>query len=276
MAEKRHFELLVVDLVPHALRRDAMTIGVVVVEAGGEFRDVRFTRDWKRVQCFAPDLEIEILEVLERELRERLKEIGSRDELLRLIDQRFGMVFEVGPAKALIAEDPAAEMRILERDYLAPMEGERGRERARGTGRVGIVGRMADGLADAGVLDLVMRDVDMSEFTGADDAFHVDFGYRVGKSFKMLQALALSASRDPAVALAYRFTKIQEGMRKRGDEAVMTAVVSEIPPLAQKARQEWGTQGASAIAVLRANEIAVRSVEEMGEIAAEVRRELVA
>jgi hypothetical protein len=46
--------------------------------------------------------------------------------------------------------------------------------------------------------------------------------------------------------------------------------------LAQKARQEWGTQGASAIAVLRANEIAVRSVEEMGEIAAEVRRELVA
>lgn len=274
MVEKRQFEVLLLRLVPHALRDDFMTVGLVVVEPGGkesaehaQFADVRFTRDWKRVGCFAPDFEIEILEYLERAVREGLGEIRGRVELLRLVEQ-FGMAFDVAPVKALEAEDPAAEMRILERDYLAPMaEEERGRGRPRHTGRMGIVKKMEDTLADAGVLELVMRDLDMTEFTGKDDAFRVDFGYRVGRSLKMLQALALSANRDPALALAFRYSKIQDGLVKRGDEALMTAIISE------EAMRMKG-EVASGIALLRANEVEVRGVEEMREIAERVRLEV--
>jgi len=315
MGERRQFEVLLLRLVPHALRDDFMTVGVVVLEdsrqpsavshqvegastsagekqadqgprpssagsensglggqecpphtgtGGRKFADVRFTRDWKRVECFAPDFEIEILERLEAEVRGRLKEIRSHGDLLKLLEDGFGPVFDVGPVKALMAEDPVAEMRVLERDYLAPMERV---ERARRLGRLGIVSRMEAGFADAGVLELMQRDIEMSEFTGKEDPFRVDFGFRVGTALKMFHGLALNLSREPAVTLAYRYARIRSGMRGRGEEALMTAIVSE------EAMRRRG-EVASGIAMLRANEVEVRGVEEMGEIAERVRREI--
>jgi hypothetical protein len=262
MAAKRQLELLLLRLVPHALRDDFMTVGVVVI--GGEFADVRFTRDWKRVECFAPEIELEHLERLEAVVRGGLKEIRGRADLLKLLEERFGPEFDVGPVKGIEALDPAAEMSVLTRDYLAPMQTV---ERARRLGRLGIVGRMEEAFADAGVLGLLQRDIEMKEFTGENDPFQVDFGFRVGNSLKMFQGLALSLSREPAVTLAYRYARIQEGMRKRNQEALLTAIISED---AARKREEV----ASGIGMLKANEIRVRDVGEMAEIAEEVRREL--
>ncbi len=315
MGEKRQCELLLLRLVPHALRDDFMTVGVVVLEAGGEagvgqqpsgishqpsaishqverleadetraqhgprFADVRFTRDWKRVECFAPEIEVEMLERLEAGVRGRLTEIRNRADLVRMLESEFGPVFEVGPVKALVAEDPAAEMVVLERDYLAPMQPV---ERVRRLGRMGIVTRMQNAFAEAGVLELLQRDLEMKEFTGENDPFRVDFGFRVdnhpskpksglpgapGVSLKMFQGLALNLSREPAVTLAYRYGRIQSGMRSRDEEALMTAIVSEE---ALRARGEV----ASGIAMLRANEVEVRGLGEMGEIAERVRGEV--
>lgn len=279
MAEKRQLELLLLRLVPHALRDDFMTVGVVLVEArspqngntgrsgdpgGGEFADVRFTKDWKRVECFAPEIELEHLERLEAAVRGSLKDIRSREDLLKLLEERFGPEFDVGPSKAVEARDPAAEMQVLARDYLDPMQPV---ERTRRMGRLGIVSRMEEAFADAGVLGLLQRDIEMKEFTGENDPFRVDFGFRVGSSLKMFHALALSLSRDPAVTLAYRYLKIRDGMRTRGEEALLTAIIHED---AIRARGEV----ASGIAMLKANEIAVRSLGEMEKIAEEVRREL--
>lgn len=269
MDEKRQFEVLLLRLVPHALRDDFMTVGVVVLEPEGEgrFADYRITRDWKRIACFAPDFEMEVLEHLEAAVRERLKSIRGKDELLQLLAEQFGNVFDVGPVKALEARDPVAEMRVLERDYLAPIGAGAQGERARRMGRLGIVGRMQDAFASAGVLKMLSRDLDMRDFTGENDPFRVDFGFRVGRSLKMFHALALNLSREPAVTLAYRYSKIQLGMRARGEEALLTAIISE-----DAARAAGEVR--SGIAMLRANEILVRDVGEMGEIAEEVRREL--
>ena len=280
MAEKRQFEVLLLRLVPHALRDDFMTVGVVVLEhgegsaadgekgagGGARFADFRITRDWKRVACFAPDFEMEVFEHLEAAITEQLRSMQGRDELVQLLVERFGTAFDVGPVKAMVAADPAAEMRVLERDYLAPMA-PGAVERSRRIGRMGIVGRMQDAFAAAGVLEILQRELDMREFTGENDPFRVDFGFRVGRSLKMFHGLALNVSRDPAVTLAYRYSKIQAGMRARGEEALMTAIVSEE---AARGRGEV----ASGLAMLRAQEIAVRDVGELGEIAEEVRREL--
>src|SRR5438552_9014181 len=122
MAEKRQLELYLLRLVPHALRDDFMTVGVVVIESGGGFADARFTRDWKRVECFAPEIELEHLERLETAVRAGLKGIRKRTDLLSLLEQRFGTELDVGPAKGSEAVDPAAEMSVLDRDYLAPMQ----------------------------------------------------------------------------------------------------------------------------------------------------------
>ncbi len=264
MSEKRQLELYLLRLVPHALRDDFMTVGVVVIESGGAFADVRFTRDWKRVECFAPEIELEHLERLEAAVRGGLKEIRGRADLMKLLEERFGPEFDVGPVKGIEALDPAAEMPVLTRDYLAPMQPA---ERARRLGRLGIVGRMEEAFADAGVLGLLQRDIEMKEFTGENDPFQVDFGFRVGNSLKMFHALALNLSREPAVTLAYRYARIQEGMQKRNQEALLTAIVSED---AARRREEV----VSGIGMLKANEIRVRDVGEMTEIADEVRREL--
>ena len=264
MAEKRQLELYLLRLVPHALRDDFMTVGVVVIESGGGFADARFTRDWKRVECFAPEIELEHLERLETAVRAGLKGIRKRTDLLSLLEQRFGTEFDVGPAKGIEAVDPAAEMSGLDRDYLAPMQAA---ERARRLGRLGIVGRMEEAFAEVGVLGLLQRDIEMTEFTGKNDPFQVDFGFRVGNSLKMFHALALNLSREPAVTLAYRYARIQEGLRRKNEQAVLTAVVSED---AARRREET----ASGIGMLRANEIVVRDVTEMAEIAGEAMREL--
>jgi len=263
MGEKRQLELYLLRLVPHALRDDFMTVGVVVIESDGAFADVRFTRDWKRVECFAPEIELEHLERLESAVRTGLKEIRGRADLLKLLEERFGPEFDVGPVKGIEAMDPAAEMAVLTRDYLAPMQEV---ERARRLGRLGIVGRMEDAFADVGVLGLLQRGLEMTEFTGENDPFQIDFGFRVGTSLKMFHALALNLSREPAVTLSYRYARIQAGMRKRGEAAVLTAVISE------DARQR--EEVASGIGMLKANEIRVRDLGEMAEIANEVRREL--
>jgi hypothetical protein len=307
MGNTRQFELLLLRLVPHALRDDFMTVGVVVIEAGetsarertervdpglagseqadseqadsdkadsdkvdsrARFADLRITRDWKRVECFAPDFEIELFERLEAAIQEQLHGIEGRQELVQLLEARFGNVFEVGPTKAMVAEDPAEEMRVLERDYLAPMLGAtQPVERVRRMGRLGIAGRMQDAFDAAGVLGMLQRDLEMKEFTGENDPFRVDFGFRVGKTLKMFHALALNVSREPAVTLAYRYSKIQSAMRARGDDALMTAIINED---AVRAKGEV----ASGLAMLRAHEIAVRDVGEIDEIAEEVKREL--
>lgn len=262
MSEKRQLELHLLRVVPHPLREDSMTVGFIVVEPGGEFVDVRFTRDWRRVECFAPELDIEIFEHLESAVRAGMREIRQREDVIKMMD-RFTPLFEVGPTKGLLAMDPVAEMGVLERDYLAAMKPG---ERERRLGRQGIVARMEGAFAGAGVLELLQRDLDVTEFTGENDPFRVDFGFRVGRSLKMFHALALNVSREPAVALVHRYSKLREGMQKKNEEALLTAVIS-----AEVARRD---EAASGIAMLRANEVRVRNVGDLAAIAEEVRREI--
>lgn len=260
----RQFELLLVRVVPHPLRDDFMTVGVVLVEPEGTFADVRVTRDWKRVGCFAPEIETEIFEMMEATVRERLKDVRQRGDLLGVLEERFGGLFDVGPSKALVAADPVAEMGTVTKIYLGPSVAV---ERTQRLGRAAIVGRMEQAFADAGLTGLLQRDINMQEFTGESDPFRVDFGFRVGTSLKMFQGLALNWSREPAVALAYRYARIRDGMKKRKEDARLTAIVSQE---AMRLKEE----AASGIALLRANDVAVRSVEEMPEIADKVRGEL--
>jgi len=69
------------------------------------------------------------------------------------------------------------------------------------------------------------------------------------------------------VTLAYRYARIQEGMRKRQEEALLTAIIND------EAMRSKG-EIASGIAMLQANEVVVRGLGEMAAIAAEARREL--
>src|SRR5271155_2701 len=137
MAEKRQLELCLLRFLPHALRDDFVTVGLLLLESDGGFAEVRFTRDWKMLQCVAPDVELEWFELVEREIRAKLGSLRRSEDLSQLMNENFGTMIEVAPTKAVLTEDPAKEMEVLTSMYLVPME--RGTRAQQRTGRMAIV-----------------------------------------------------------------------------------------------------------------------------------------
>lgn len=280
MANKRQLELYLLRFLPHALRDDFVTVGVLLLESDGGFAEVRLTRDWRMLQCVAPDVELEWFGMVESEIRRKLGSLRRRDDLMQLVNERFGTMIDVAPTKAVLTEDPAKEMEVLTSMYLVPMErGERVQQR---TGRAAIVNIMKEAFTNAGVLELMQRDLDVVQYTGPGDPLRIDFGYRVGSAVKMFHAVSLhplkpkpglmgvplvAANVDQALALAYRYSRVEAGMRQEQLQASLTAVVDEgIALLEERTR--------FAIGMLEQSSVRVRTVGEMAEIAGEVRREL--
>ncbi|HKN73048.1 MAG TPA: DUF3037 domain-containing protein [Terriglobales bacterium] len=265
MADKRQLEMYLLRFLPHALRDDFVTVGLLLLESDGGFAEVRFTRDWRMLQCVAPDVELEWFEMVESEIRGKLGSLRRREDLMQLINGRFGTMIDVAPTKAVLTEDPAKEMEVLTLMYLVAMErGERAQQR---TGRVAIVSTMKEAFTEAGVLELMQRDLDVVKYTGQGDPFRIDFGYRVGSAVKMFHAVSVAANVDQTLALAYRYSRVEAGMRQEQLQASLTAVTDQGMAL-QEEKQRF------AIGMLEQNSVRVRAVGEMAEIAGEVRREL--
>jgi len=280
MAEKRQLELYLVRFLPHALRDDFVTVGMLLVESDGGFAEVRFTRDWRMLKCVAPDVELEWFGMVESEIRGRLGSLRRREDLMQLMNERFGTMIDVAPTKAVLTEDPEKEMAVLTSMYLLPME--RGERVPQRSGRPAIVNAMKEAFASAGVLDLMQRDLDVVQYTGQGDPFRIDFGYRVGSGVKMFHAVSLhpikpkpglmgapvaAVNVDQALALAYRYSRVEAGMRREQLQAFLTAVVDEGIALEEEKTR-------FAIGMLEQNSVRVRTVGEIAEIAGEVRREL--
>jgi hypothetical protein len=105
------------------------------------------------------------------------------------------------------------------------------------------------------------------KYTGLGDPFRVDFGYRVGDAVKMFHAVSLAVNVDQALALAYRYSRIEAGMRQEQLQASLTAVVDQGLALPEE-------KNGFAIGMLEQNSVRVRAVGEMAALAEEVRREL--
>jgi len=240
-------------------------VGLLLLEKDGGFADLRFTRDWRMLQCVAPEVETEWFEVVENEIRGKLGSLRRREDLSQLVDERFGSSLDVAPSKGVLTEDPAKEMEVLAEMYFAPAgRGERAQAR---TGRGAILVAMKEAFADVNVLDLMQRDMDVVKYTGLGDPFRIDFGYRVGGAVKMFHAVSLAVNVDQALALAYRYSRIEAGMRQEQLQASLTAVVDEGPEL-KKEKTEF------AIGMLGQSSVRVRVVGEMTAVAEDVRREL--
>jgi hypothetical protein len=265
MDEKRHLELHLLRLIPQELKDDFVTVGFVLLESDGGFGDVRFTRDWRRLQCVAPNIEVEWFEIAENEIRGRLKEMQQRDDLVQLLGERFGSMFDVAPTKAVLSDDPVKEMEVLASIYLASMDrGDTVRKRG---SRLTILNVMSDAFSQAGVRDLLQTDLDMSGYLGAEDQFKIDFGYRVGSEVKMLHAVSLGLNLDQAHLFAYRCSRIEDGMRRELFRPSWTAVVDRAVEVRDERMQ-------LAVGMMEQNSVRVRLVGEMDLIAGEVRREL--
>lgn len=270
MTERKQFEYFLLRYVPDAVKEEFVNIGVVILEPGANgagFADVRFTRDWRRVRCLDPQADVEMLEGLEREIREQLGEAKDRASLLKRLEDSFSNVIQLSEAKGLLADDPAAEVGTMASLYLeaARIPGQR-----EASGRQKILGKMRDAFEQAGVLNLALP-VPAALYTKIGDPLTFDFGYRVGgvvDEIKMFHAVSLKASVTDAVMLASRYPTLVPVLEKRmNGRPLLTAVIDDD---LERGRAEVGF----ALDMMEEQGITIAVVAEMPRIAEVARMDL--
>jgi hypothetical protein len=265
MATRREFELHILRFLPHPLRDDFVTVGLLLLESDSGLAEFRFTCDWTLLRCIAPHVELEWFEMVENDIRARLGNLRKREDFVQLVNERFGTMFDVAPTKAVQTEDPAREIETLTSIYLSPMDRI---ERVTCSGRMAIVSTIRQEFSKAGVWELIRKDLDVEKYTGQGDPFRVDFGYQIGGVVKLFHAVSVASNVDQALALLYRYSRVTAGMQQEQLQVCLTAVVDEKSALEEEKAQ-------FAIGVLKQSSVRVRPVGRLGEIVGEVRQDAV-
>jgi len=266
MVDRRQCEFFLLRYVPDAVRDEFVNVGVVVFDQASGWADVQFTRDWRRVRCLDPEVDVEMLEGMEREIRERLSEgAESRDWLLHRMQDTFSNALQLTPAKAVLTESPQAEIGRLAEIYL-----ERRRRAVReASGRQQVYATMRQEFDRQGVWKLMRHNIAASEYTHKGDPLKIDCGYRPNGTVHLYHAVSLTTEVNSVKVLAFSYPMLREGVeRTEKAQTTLTAVVE-----AGLNRKEDDSV-AFAMDTLLASGIVIASADELPRIAENVRREM--
>jgi Protein of unknown function (DUF3037) len=265
MAPKVPCRFFVLRYAPDAVKNEFVNIGLVLLPpAGGA--EVRFTHDWSRVRCLDPEADLEMLQALESDLREKLRAMnGDSESILRRIQDSFSNALQPSEFQGCLAESPAVEADELARLYL---ERPRRRQPRELSMRQAIYQRMRQEFESAGVWPLMWRDVPVARYTRSGDPLKLDCGYSPNGTIKLFHAVSLATDVNAAKILAFTFPQLAEGIRKgEGKQAQLTAVVEDDLPVDDEAVR-------FARETLEQHAIRIAHASEMPQIAAVAAREL--
>lgn len=267
MAERRQVEFFLLRYVPHAVRQEFVNIGVLMVEDGENgavFADVRFAKDWRRVRCLDPQVDVEVIEAVLKEIRAEVGEIRDRTMLLKRMEDSFSNLIQLSGPMAVVTASPAEEIETMAAMFVN--EARSGGARVL-TGRGLILSAMRDAFELAGVAKF-LTPVPAAPYTKAGDPFTFDFGYNTGTEIKLFHAVTLKAGVETAVTLAARYPKISPVMAKvTGVTPALTAVIDDDLDRGQDAVQ-------FALSMMEEERIRIAVAAEMPGIAEVARREL--
>jgi hypothetical protein len=279
LAELRKFDYFLLRYVPNAVRDEFVNIGLVMTESGGEegFAGLHFTKDWRRARRVDPNIDIEVLEALGREVEQRLLGVKQRATLLHEMMDSYSNLLQISPVRHCLVDDPARELKELAARLVEmPKPGERIEEELRTeedlprrAGRRWIYSEMSQAFRSMGVWDLLTKDLPASPYTNDADDFTFDCGYAVGNEVKLFHAVSLVdvgqetrmfplrvAKIAPRMASLRkkmpRFTAVVEDWYNQEDQTVKTVLafmkdeeirvarLREMPGMAETARVELG------------------------------------
>jgi len=256
--------------VPDPFKNEFVNIGVLLFSREDDYAGIRFTRDWSRVRGLDPQADIDILEALEGDLRDQIREQESRRRTMHRLQETLSTGLQLSSSHAVLSDSPEQDLQRLARTYL-----ERslpGRESRLGA-RQRIVRRMRDAFEAAGVWESLTKNIRASKYTHPGDSLRIDCGYRPNGVIRLfqgvsLQGVSLRSDPDSAKILAFSYPVLVEGIA-RVEKATtdLTAVIDE--PLDRK---DDALQ--FAIETLQRSSIHVAPVTEMVGIAERARQEL--
>jgi hypothetical protein len=266
MTDRMQCRFFVLRYAPDAVKNEFINVGLVLLPPAGSAQ-VRFTRDWSRVLCLDPEADIEMLQALENDLRDQLREMnGDHDLILRRIQDSFSNAIQPSEFQACLAASAVSEADELARLYL---ERPKRRQQAREPGaRVAVVARMRSEFEAAGVWPLMLKNIALSKYTRSGDPLKIDCGYSPNGTVKLFHAVALSSDVNAAKVLAFSFPHLAQGIRKaKGKQALLTAIVEDDLPVDDETVN-------FARETLEQNAIRIAPVSTMAAIAREAAREL--
>jgi hypothetical protein len=266
MTERMQCRFFVLRYAPDAVKNEFINVGLVLLPPAGGAQ-VRFTRDWSRVLCLDPDADVEMLQALENDLRNQLREMnGDRDLILRRIQDSFSNAIQPSEFQACLAASAVDEADELARLYL---ERPRRRQQTREPGaRVALVARMRSEFETAGVWPLMQEKIPVARYTRSGDPLKIDCGYSPNGTVKLFHAVTLTSDINAAKVLAFSFPQLAQGIRKaENKQALLTAVVEDDLPKDDESVS-------FARETLEQNSIHIVPVSSMAAIAREAAREL--
>ena len=266
MAERVPCRFFVLRYAPDAVKNEFINVGLVLLPPAGGAQ-VRFTHDWSRVLCLDPEADVEMLQALENDLRNQLREMnGDRDLFLRRIQDSFSNAIQMSDFQGCLASSAVDEADELARLYL---ERPRRRQQAREPGaRVAIVARMRSEFEAAGVWPLMQEKIPVSRYTRGGDPLKIDCGYSPNGTVKLFHAVTLNSDVNAAKVLAFSFPQLAQGIRKaENKQAFLTAIVEDDLPSEDEAVT-------FARETLEQNAIRIAPVSAMAAIAKQAAREL--
>lgn len=221
---------------PNLVRDEWVNIGVLLEEVNGPRRAVRLieeTSEIARVRRLHPGADENLLRALPAEIDGRLRVPEAEARLyLEKLGDTLSNVLQLGPARAVMAEDFDSEMDRLYRDHVAPPPAARGGVIE--NTRAWIRGRLNDIFRRHRILGKLERSVRVEEFTQPGDPMRLDYAYRYNGTRGYLHALALG--RDPSQAKVLAYTA--ECIRARAANSEFT-VITEVEPAPENPRHQF-------------------------------------
>jgi hypothetical protein len=115
----RRLAVSAIRYVPNIVREDGVTIGILVLEHGGDgFAAIRFIKDWNRLRDISPDIDIEFLRAFAEEAVENVADVGKRAQVIRQMEESFSNQIQLAPRNDVSTDNPDEEMDKLAKYHL--------------------------------------------------------------------------------------------------------------------------------------------------------------
>ena len=267
-------EFYLLRYVPDAVKNEFVNIGVMLREAGrAETTAVRLTRDWSRVRCLDPDVDTALLESLECELAERVRDGGTgRVPMMQMLEESLSTSVQISEVRGALSESVAAEMEQLMRLYVEPVR-ERGARRA--SGRARIVQSMRSEFERAGVWDLMRKRIAASAYTRPGDPLKIDCGYRPNGVIRMFQAVSLEGDLESAKVLAFSAGRLREGVQRVENATLdLAAIVEPLRAVAEEDDRDDVDRYRFGVETMEEQGLRVLTVSDLARVAETAKREL--
>lgn len=258
-------DFLLMRYVPDPFKNEFVNIGVLLLGREDDYSGVRFTRDWSRVRCLDPQADIDVLEALEGDLREQMRNPESCKQTMYRLQETLSTGLQLSSSRTLLSEAPDQDLQHLARTYL---ERSAPKRQSRLGARQRIVTRMREAFEASGVWDSLTKNIRASKYTHPGDSLRIDCGYKPNGVIRLFHGISLHSDPDSAKVLAFSYPALAEGIaRIENAKADLTAIIDE--PLD---REDDSVQ--FAIESLRRTAIQVAPITELAAIAESARQEL--